>query len=206
MKLFIPAILLMTSLSFASCNSSQKEAETQSASAAAIENIMTRSSVRQYSEQAVSEATIDTILRAGMAAPTAVNKQPWEFIVINEPAAKDSLVSVLKYGKPIENAPVSIIVCGNMNEALEGDARDYWIQDCSAATENILLAAHAVGLGAVWCGVYPIMERVEGIRSALNIPSYLVPLNVIAIGYPAGPAEPKDKWKPEKVHYNAFKD
>lgn len=195
----------MASIVMASCST----ADTSNANApgtanAAIENIMTRCSVRQYTDQPVAQATLDTLLRAGMAAPTAANSQPWEFVVVNQPAVKDSLVAALPYGKPVENATVAIVVCGNMERTLEAEGRDYWIQDCSAATENILLAAHAVGLGAVWCGVYPQADRVKGVSKALNLPSNLVPLNVIAIGYPAGDNKVKDKWQPDRVHYNAF--
>lgn len=188
----------------AACNRQENMKSASDNQQIAIENIMTRSSVRQYTDQAVSEATVDTLLRAGMAAPTAANKQPWSFVVVTEQALKDSLITVLKYGRPIEKAPVSIVVCGDMTKTLEGDGRDYWIQDCSAATENILLAAHAVGLGAVWCGVYPQTDRVEGVSKILNLPDHLVPLNVIAVGYPGAPANVKDKWNPDNVHFNAY--
>ena len=191
------------------CNSKTNEAgqgnDNSLKSAAAIENIMTRTSVRSYTDQPVSEETLDTLLRAGMAAPTAVNKQPWEFVVVNEQAVKDSLVNHLKNGHMIAKAPVSIVVCGNLQKALENEAAAYWVQDCSAATENILLAANAVGLGAVWCGVYPIQERVVDVRTVLNLPDHLIPLNVIAIGYPDKPHAPKDKWNPDNVHFNTYK-
>lgn len=174
------------------------------ASAAAIENIMTRRSVRQYTDRPVAKETVDTLLRAAMAAPTASNKQPWSFVVLTHQSLKDSIAAVLRYGQPIAKAPVCIVVCGDLHKASEDISGGYWIQDCSAATENILLAAHAVGLGAVWCGVYPRQERVANISRILNLPDNLVPLNVIAIGYPSGSATVKDKWKPENIHYNAF--
>lgn len=158
-----------------------------------IESIMSRTSIRQYQERAVGSDTIEILLRAGMAAPTAVNKQPWYFVVVQNPETLEAL------GGRSKEAPLAIVVCGDMTKALEGDAREYWVQDCSAATENILLAAHALGLGAVWQGVYPISRRVENVSKLLNLSENLIPLNVIAIGYPAESPEPKNKWKPENV-------
>lgn len=158
-----------------------------------IDAIMSRTSIRQYQERAVGSDTIEILLRAGMAAPTAVNKQPWYFVVVQNPETLEAL------GGRSKEAPLAIVVCGDMTKALEGDAREYWVQDCSAATENILLAAHALGLGAVWQGVYPISRRVENVSKLLNLSENLIPLNVIAIGYPAESPEPKNKWKPENV-------
>lgn len=158
-----------------------------------IDAIMSRTSIRQYKERAVGSDTIEILLRAGMAAPTAVNKQPWYFVVVQNPETLEAL------GGRSKEAPLAIVVCGDMTKALEGDAREYWVQDCSAATENILLAAHALGLGAVWQGVYPISRRVENVSKLLNLSENLIPLNVIAIGYPAESPEPKNKWKPENV-------
>ncbi len=158
-----------------------------------IDAIMSRTSIRQYQERAVGSDTIEILLRAGMAAPTAVNKQPWYFVVVQNPETLEAL------GGRSKEAPLAIVVCGDMTKALEGDAREYWVQDCSAATENILLAAHALGLGAVWQGVYPISRRVENVSKLLNLSENLIPLNVIAIGYPAESPEPKNKWKLENV-------
>ena len=116
---------------------------------------------------------------------------------------------VAEIAKAIPNShaaksPYCIVVCGNMEQALDGNAREYWVQDCSAATENILIAAHSLGLGSVWCGVYPIDDRVDALRKVLRIPDSVIPLNVICIGYPDAPVAPKDKWKPEKVHHNGY--
>lgn len=159
----------------------------------AIENIMTRTSVRQYQERPVSGDTVEILLRAGMAAPTAVNKQPWHFVVVTNPETLEAL------GGRSKDAPLAIAVCGDMTKALEAEAREYWVQDCSAASENILLAANALGLGAVWQGVYPIPQRVEKVKKLLSLPEKLIPLNVIAIGYPAEHPTPKDKWNVQNV-------
>lgn len=190
------AIALMVSCS----NSSNKV----DGSKAVMDNIMTRTSVRSYSDRAVGESQIETILKAGMAAPTAGNKQPWRFVVIRDKAILTAIPEKVIYAKPVATAPVAIVVCGDMDFTFEGEGITYWVQDASAATENILLTAHSLGLGAVWCGVYPINERVEYMKELLKLPENIVPLNVIAIGYPDKIIEPKDKWKPEYIHYNIW--
>lgn len=168
----------------------------------AIKNIMTRTSVRQFTDQPVSAADIETLLRAGMAAPTAVNKQPWHFVAVTDKAKLKELSG--GRGRMLEQCALAIVVCGDMTKALPGKGQAYWIQDCSAATENILLAAHALGLGAVWTGVYPMDERVASVSAAVKLPETIVPLCVIVIGHPAEQPAPKDKWKPENVSYNEF--
>lgn len=171
---------------------------------AAIETIMTRTSVRAFTDRPVEDEKIEQMLRAGMAAPTAVNKQPWAFIVVKSREQLDRLKEANPYARMLESAQLAIVVCGDMTKAIEGPMQSYWIQDASAATENILLAAHALGLGAVWTGVYPNPERVAPVSEALSLPSYAVPLCVIPMGYPAESPEPKDKWKPENVHYEKW--
>lgn len=169
---------------------------------AAINNIMSRTSIRQYTNEPVSKSDIETMLRAGMAAPTAVNKQPWHFIVITDKAKLKELSG--GRGGMLEKCAVAIVVCGDMEKAMPGKAQEYWIQDCSAATENILLAANALGLGAVWTGAHPMADRVSSISKALKLPETIVPLCTIVIGHPAEQPKPKDKWKPENVSYNEF--
>nr|WP_169735258.1 nitroreductase family protein [Xylanibacter brevis] len=163
---------------------------------------MTRTSIRQFTSQPVSKSQVEMLLRAGMAAPTAVNRQPWHFVVVSDKAK----LTVLGAGRNrmLEQCPVVIVVCGDLDKALSGKAQEYWVQDCSAATENILLAAHALGLGAVWTGVYPIDGRVSAVTSLLQLPSAIVPLCVIAVGYPAEQPTPKDKWKTENVSYEEY--
>lgn len=185
-----------------SCDTSAPTVDSQEA---VIEAIMTRSSVRAYTSQVVEEEKIETMLRAGMAAPTAGNKQPWQFVVINDRAILDALPEVAAGMKMAPQAPLAIAVCGVPAESFP-NVPEYWVQDCSAATENILLAAHAMGLGAVWCGAYPDggSGRVEKITELLNIPEGTVALSVIIIGYPNAEPVVKDKWNPAKVHYNKF--
>ncbi|MCR5659791.1 MAG: nitroreductase family protein [Bacteroidales bacterium] len=170
----------------------------------AIETIMTRTSIRSFTEKVVSSDTIEMLLRAGMAAPTAVNKQPWHFVVVNERAKLDELGGNGRQSQMWHESTLAIVVCGDMNKALEGPGQAFWIQDCSAATENILLAAHALGLGAVWTGCYPMEERLANVSQVLNLPENIIPLCVIVMGYPNEQPAPKDKWKPENVSYNQF--
>lgn len=195
----------MSALTLMSCgdnktaNKEMKATDTQTP----IENIMTRTSVRKFTDRSISKDTLETIVKAGMAAPTAVNKQPWDFVVVTERQVLDSLMANHPYSN-LSTATAAIIVCGNMEKAMEGDGQAYWIQDCSAATENILLAAHALGLGAVWCGVYPMQDRIVPVRKTLKLPSYVTPLNIISMGYPAEDPQPKDKWNPANVHYQQW--
>ncbi|NLF43945.1 MAG: nitroreductase family protein [Bacteroidales bacterium] len=169
-----------------------------------IDVILNRTSIREYQDKPVEEEKIELLLRAAMAAPTAANKQPWAFIVVNDKDVLIRLSDSLPYAKMTAKAPLAIAVCGDMSKALEGDAQPYWVQDASAATQNLLLAAHALGLGAVWTGVYPIMDRVAAVQKIFNLPEHIIPLNVIPIGYPVKDQKPKDKWKPENIHYNGW--
>jgi nitroreductase len=171
---------------------------------AAINNIMTRTSIRQYIDEPVSKADIETMLRAGMAAPTAVNRQPWHFVVINSKEKLAELAGDNPRGGMLKKAPLAIVVCGNMDKALPGQGRGFWVQDCSAATENILLAANAIGLGAVWTGLYPDENHAGAVAKVLKLPETYIPLCTIVIGHPAEQPTPKDKWKPENISYNEF--
>ncbi len=199
-RVAIFAAVVAASLSLQSCCGSSASGEQ-----AVIDAIMTRSSVRSYTSQAVEEAKIETMLKAGMAAPTAGNKQPWEFVVITNRAMLDALPEVAGGMKMAPQAPLAIAVCGVPAQSFP-NVPEYWIQDCSAATENILLAAHAMGLGAVWCGAYPDggTGRVAKISEMLDLPEGVIALSVIIIGYPDSEPTIKDKWNPAKVHYNKF--
>ena len=129
-----------------------------------LENIATRTSIRAYTEELVEQVKIEKMLKAAMAAPTAMNKQPWHFVVVTDKDQLKALSQTSPYAGMVAKAPLAIIVCGDMLKAIEGGGRDFWIQDASAATQNLLLAAHAMGLGAVWTGVYPDLERCKLLR------------------------------------------
>ncbi len=163
---------------------------------AVINNIMTRTSIRSFTDEPLADSQIETLLRAGMAAPSAVNKQPWKFVVVKNKQLLRQIADSLPNTR-LTTAACAIVVCGDMTKTLDGVGRDFWIHDCSAATENILLAAHALELGAVWAGIFPNPDRVDKLRVLVDIPETQIPLCVIAIGHPAENPSPKDKWNPE---------
>ena len=169
---------------------------------AVLDNIATRTSVRDYEARPVEKEKIEKMLRAAMAAPTAMNKQPWHFVVVDQRNVLDALAGANPYAKMLKKAPLAIVVCGNTDKMIEGGGRDFWIQDASAATENLLLAAHAMGLGAVWTGAYPSEERCISISKVLSLSDNLIPLNMIVVGYPAEHPQPKQKFKEENISYN----
>ena len=163
--------------------------------------IRERTSIRKFDPSVpVSDESIEKILRAAMCAPSAMNKQPWEFVVVRDPAQLKAIGDALPYSRVGNGAQAAIVVCGNEDNGLPGRGKEYWIHDCSAASMNILLAAKALGLGAVWTGVYPGEDRIAAVRGILAIPDGFMPLNVIPLGAPAENPEPKDKWTPAKVH------
>lgn len=193
----VVSALTMTVMSSCSNNSGSSKAD------AVLENIHNRKSVRQYTDEPVSEEHIEILLKAAMAAPSAVNFQPWRFVVVTERAELDAMAEVLPFARMLKQAPLAIVVCG---ETLwfEGRENIFWQQDCSAATQNLLLAAEALGLGAVWTGVYPDPQRSAQLSEYLNLPPTVQPLCAIPIGHPAGDDKPKDKWKPENIHYGKW--
>ncbi|MBR5212362.1 MAG: nitroreductase family protein [Bacteroidales bacterium] len=170
---------------------------------AVLENIHSRKSVRQYTSEPVSESDIQTILKAAMAAPSAVNFQPWRFVVVTEREQLDAMAEILPYAKMLRQAPAAIVVCGE-TLWMGGNENPYWQQDCAAATQNLLLAVEALGLGAVWTGVYPNQDLYPKLHNYLNLPSTVQPFCCIPVGHPAGNEQPKDKWKPENIHYGKW--
>lgn len=202
----LPVMILAAGM-MSACAESKTEKEDSgkcNAGEIVVNNIMTRTSIRQFTDQPVAKDTLDILVKAGMAAPSAMNKQPWAFVVVTEKEMLDSLNAHHPYAN-LKTATAAIIVCGDMDkETIEGTAKEYWVQDCSAATENILLAAHGLGLGAVWCGVYPVEERVKEVSAVLELPETIIPLNIITMGYPAENPEPKNKFKEENVHYQKW--
>jgi nitroreductase len=167
----------------------------------AIEAILTRRSVRKYTDEPVSEADIKMMLEAAMSAPSANNRQPWAFVVIDERSILDQIPDVHPYSRMLKQAPLAILVCGVPGREKHPG---FWVQDCSAATQNLLLAARALGLGAVWLGVHPREERVQGIRGLLSIPDEIVPLALLSIGHPAVEQKRADRYDQARVHRNGW--
>jgi len=163
--------------------------------------IFTRRSVRKYSDKPVSDATVKLLLQAAMAAPTAKNTQSWEFIVIRDKKTLAQIPAFHPFSQQLPNCQVAIVVCGNTK--LEA-AKGHWIPDGANASMNILLAAHSLGLGAVWTTFYPYEDRTAGIRKLLNLPEHIMPLNIIPLGYPVEKRAYQDRFNPAKVHYEKW--
>jgi nitroreductase len=167
----------------------------------AMQAILTRRSIRQYTRKPVPDAILKELLAAAMSAPSAGNQQPWHFIVIDDREILDRVPGIHPYSHSVKSAPVAILVCGDLNLEIH---KDFWIQDCSAATENILIAVQANGLGAVWLGIYPREERVRGMKNLFNLPRHVIPFSLISIGYPAEIKAPAGRFNDSRIHYNRW--
>lgn len=172
--------------------------EKQYAQNPAIENILTRRSIRSYTDQDVEPEKIEAILEAGMAAPSGKNGQPWDFIVLTRREILDEMAERLPYAKMLREARVAIAVCADRTKS------PYWYVDCSAAAENILLAAHALGLGAAWTATYPYRDRMDVVKELCGLPGSYDSLCVIPVGYPAREARPKDNFDAGKIHHEVY--
>jgi len=159
-----------------------------------LEIIFHRRSIRKYTDQSVEPEKLDLLLKAAMAAPSAMNCKPWEFVVVTDPETLAQFRKRLIFGN--RNAPAAIVVCGNPSHSTNPAARLFWVQDCSAATENILIAAVSLGLGTVWVGIHPVAEFVRVVREIAGLPKHVTPLGLLYVGYPA-------EEKPARTQYNA---
>lgn len=163
------------------------------------EALLKRRSIRKFTEEPVSQEMIKELLHAAMSGPSACNRRPWEFYVVTDEQILEELKSSTMFTKI--SAKLAIVVCGNLSRALPMGMSEYWVQDCSAATENILLRATDLGLGAVWCGVHPQKRGVEKVRKILGIPEKQIPLNLIYIGHPDVEVEARDQYEEDRIHY-----
>jgi nitroreductase len=163
-----------------------------------IDCIKARRSIRKYTPQPVDDEQIQTMLEAAMAAPSASNIKPWEFVVVRDAGLRQQLGQVHPWSGMAADAPVVFVICGRPPDS------DHWIEDCSAATQNLLLAATALGLGGVWVGVYPRSQREDHIRDALRLPKTWRPLCLVPVGHPAESKAPRTQYDPERVHYDAL--
>jgi nitroreductase len=170
---------------------------------AVLSVIHSRKSVRKYTDKLVSREDINTIMKAGMAAPSGHDTRPWKFIAITDRSTMLELRKELEWASGLDSSPAAIVVCGNMSKVDERNP-EFWITDASAATQNILLAIEAMGLGGVWCTLYPGKERMEYARKVLNLPDYIMPLCIIPLGYPTGIEKPKNKYDPKNIHWEKW--
>jgi nitroreductase len=167
----------------------------------ALEAIFTRRSIRKYTPEPIPAEALRSILKAGMYAPSARNQQPWHFIVISSQSVKEEIMKAHPYASMLAGAPLAILVCGDTE--LE-QSPGYWSIDCSAATQNMLLAAHSLGIGAVWLGVHPRIGRKDAIKNILRLPQHIEPFALIALGYPGEKRETPDRWREDRIRYDGW--
>lgn len=161
----------------------------------------TRRSIRKFTDEPVSAEHVRRLLDAAMQAPSAHNLQPWHFVVVQNRAVLDRIAAEHPYAKMAAQATLAIVVCGDTSvEKTPG----FWVQDCSAATQNIMLAARALNIGSVWCGCHPVPERVEIVRRILSIPEHIIPLNVIVLGHTEQAFHKADRYREERVHHDRW--
>lgn len=167
-----------------------------------MDAIFSRRSIRKFQEKDVEPEKIELLLQAAMAAPSARNSKPWEFIVVTDPVMMDKIRGSMTFGK--FNAPMAIVVCANLSIVKRVLTSQFWVQDCSAATENILVAAVSLGLGTVWLGVHPIHVFTKRISKVFQLPEHVKPLNVIYVGYPAQDKPARTQFDPDLVHWETY--
>lgn len=166
-----------------------------------LEGILTRRSIRKYRPDPVEPEAVRRILEATFSAPSAGDQRPWHFVVIDDRATLDAIPSFHPHARMLHQAPLAILVCGD--PTLERH-KGYWVQDCGAATENLLLAAHGLGLGACWLGVHTRPDREQGLRDLLGLPPHVIPFALVALGHPAEPSGAEDRYDPSRVHFNRW--
>jgi nitroreductase len=166
-----------------------------------LETIFTRRSIRKYKKQSISEKIMHDVLNAAFSAPSAGNQQPWHFIILDERKILNVIHTFHPSAKMLKEADKAILVCGDLNlEKFKG----FWMIDCAAATQNILLAAHSLGLGACWLGVYPREGRVAGMRKLLQLPSHIIPFAVVSLGYPNEKKPREERYNTMRIHRNKW--
>lgn len=192
--LFISFTLL--SFFILSCSSEKEKKNERNET---LETILNRKSVRKYKDRPVEKEKIDKLVRAGMAAPSSRDRRPWEFIIVTDRKALDTMAEGLPFARMLKETRQAIVVCGDTVKSANA-----WFLDCSAASQNLLLAAESMGLGAVWTAVYPYPDRIEIVRKELRLPDHIMPLNVIPVGYPIQKETPKNKYNAQQIHHNGW--
>lgn len=167
----------------------------------ALEAILTRRSIRRYENRPVSDEALNELIKYAMYAPSAVNKQPWHFVVLRDKQLFEKIIAFHPHAKMLTNAAAAILICGDEEQA---HTPAYWPVDCAAATENMLLAAHAMGLGAVWLGIYPREERIAAMKNLISLPATIHPFSLISIGYPSETPRQTERFNPSKIHWDKW--
>jgi len=163
--------------------------------------ILNRRSIRKYSDKAMPDGALDKLLKSAMYAPSAMNNQAWQFVVINQRKKFDEILKVISHAEMLKSAQAAVLICGDLD--LEKNI-DYVQQNCSAATQNLMLCAHGLGLGSCWIGVYPVKEIISGLQDLFKLPEHIVPISLVSLGYPAENPIAEDRFKTEKVHFNQW--
>lgn len=166
-----------------------------------MDSVLSRRSIRNFQDRAIPESEIQKILEGAMSAPSAHNQQPWELVVITERQLLNSIPEFHPYSRMLAMAPMAILVCAKTKDL---KSPDFWPQDCSAATENILVEANELGIGSVWLGVYPKEPIMKGFRQLFSLPDDVLPFSLVALGYPAEKKEPSQRFDPKRVHRNGW--
>lgn len=166
-----------------------------------IEAILTRRSIRQFKPDPVTEDQIKLLLEAAMSAPSAGNQQPWQFLIITERGILDEIPKFHPHARMLASAPIAILVCAETGHL---KYEEYWVEDCSAATQNILLAAHGLGLGAVWVGLYPKPERMDAVRGLITLPEHVLPVALVPVGHPGEFIPPAHRFDESRIHRNRW--
>lgn len=213
-KLFLFGAVLATALLTASCNCKEAAGPADALDNETIRTIMNRKSVRSFTEEPVPAEYMEVLLKAAMASPSGSNIQPWHFVVLNDPSQFERIFEGNSNMDIFSTAASIVVFCGdttvtrvprdNPNAEPEVRPNATWRDDLGACTENFLLAAESLGLGAVWTTLYPYPHRNIPVRNALGLPDQVVPYCAVALGWPAGDNQPKDKWKPERIHYDRW--
>lgn len=194
MKIYLSIVFAVLFVACSSTGNQEEGLENQ-----VLETILNRKSVRKYTGRPVEKEKLEILVRAGMAAPSSRDRRPWEFIIVTDRKTLDTMAEGLPFARMLKETNQAIVVCG---DTIKSD--NAWFLDCSAAAQNILLAAESIGLGAVWTAVYPYPDRIRIVREELRLPDHVMPLNVIPIGYPQGKESPKNKYNPQQIHYDTW--
>lgn len=168
-----------------------------------MQNLLRRRSVRRFTDRDVAPDLIERAIRAAMHSPSAANERPWQFIVLRDQALRDQAAVISPYAAMIAQAPAGVLVCGD--RSLERfPSQQFWVQDCAAATQSLMLALHALGVGSVWTAVYPLTDRIRGFQEMLSLPESVVPFALVPLGYPESEPTAVDRFESSKVHFDGW--